>query len=195
MSSAAQQYQKILDAHRWRITTSDYMRMAEAGTWSEDDKVELIHGEIINMSPINSLHAGTVNRIHAFILRVLGDACIVAVQNPIEIPDHSMPEPDIVVARYREDYYTSRHPQPDDILLIIEVADTSMPMDKHVKTPLYAEAGIPEYWIVDLQRKCIEVYRKPQKDRYTEFHEFTGADTFHCALWEGEIRVGDLLIV
>ena len=111
MSSADQQYQKILDAHRWRITTSDYMLMAEAGTWSEDDKVELIHGEIITMSPINSLHAGTVNRIHAFILKLLGDSCIVAVQNPIEIPDHSMPEPDIVVARYREDYYTSRHPR------------------------------------------------------------------------------------
>ena len=70
-----------------------------------------------------------------------------------------------------------------------------MPMAKHVKTPLYAEAGIPEYWIVDLQRKCIDVYRKPQKDRYMEIHEFHGTDTFQCELWEGDICVGDLLIV
>jgi Uma2 family endonuclease len=195
MSSSVLKYQKILDAHRWRVTTGEYLRMVESGTWTKDDNVELIRGEIINMSPINSQHAGTVKRIKSFLERLLYGKYIIGVQDPIEIPEHSMPQPDITIARYRDDYYTSRHPQPQDILLIIEVADTSLPVDKFVKEPLYAEANIPEYWIVDLQRKCIEVHKHPIDAKYTNTHEYQPDETFRCELVNGDIRVADLLII
>ncbi|GIV98280.1 MAG: hypothetical protein KatS3mg057_2937 [Herpetosiphonaceae bacterium] len=137
------------------FTVTEYERMVEAGILAEDDRVELLEGEILTMSPVGSRHVATVNRLNALLNRLVGAQCIVSVQNPIRLSQHSEPEPDIALLRSRADYYAHQLASPTDILLIIEVADTSLDYDRQVKIPLYAQAGIPEVWIVDLDHDCV----------------------------------------
>ncbi len=148
------------------LTVSEYHKMAEAGILTEDDRVELIHGEIIEMSPIGSKHAGHVNRIMAFFMKQIGNLAIVSVQNPVVTGAYSEPEPDIAILRYRADFYEDSHPQPEDVFLIIEVADTSLDYDRDTKMKLYATAGIPEFWIINLEDEQIEVHKNPAQDKY-----------------------------
>lgn len=148
------------------LTVSEYHKMAEAGILTEDDRVELIHGEIIEMSPIGSLHSGYVKRINNLFNRLLEGHYIVSVQDPIYIDKFSEPEPDIAVLRYREDFYEKSHPRPEDVFLLIEVADTSLYYDRITKLKLYANAGIPEFWIINLEDAQIEVFKKPVQDGY-----------------------------
>src|SRR3989442_14089199 len=140
------------------FNVDEFYRMAEVGLLSEDDRVELIEGEIIEMSPIGSTHGGTVNRFSAFFNRKLGDITIVSVQKPVRIDDFSEPQPDIALLKPRKDFYSKSHPTPGDVLVIIVVADTSLECDRHVKLPLYARAGIPEAWLMVLRNDTIEVY-------------------------------------
>jgi Uma2 family endonuclease len=151
---------------RYRFTVFDYHRMAEAGILGEDDRVELIDGEIIDMGAIGSRHAGCVNRLNRILTRELGDRAVVGVQNPVRLSDLSEPQPDVGVMKPRQDGYGARHPAPSDVLLIIEVADSSLPVDTEVKAPLYATAGIPEFWIVDLEGAAVDVFRDPVAARY-----------------------------
>jgi len=151
---------------RYLFTTDDYHRMLEARILTPDDRVELIRGEVVVMSPINARHAACVARLSESIFdRVQMTVCI-RVQSPIVIADHSEPEPDVVLARRREDQYVAGHPQPENVLLVVEVCDTTIDRDRGVKVPLYAEAGIAEVWLVNLTRDEVEVYRDPEDARY-----------------------------
>lgn len=154
------QYQK----HYFNV--DEYYRMAEVGLLSARDRVELIEGEIVEMSPIGSTHAGTVDRSSAFLNLKLGKAVIVRVQNPIRLDDFSEPQPDLALLKPREDFYSKSHPSAEDVLVVIEVADTSVDYDRNVKLPLYARAGIPEAWLMVLSKDVIEVYSQPKNGKY-----------------------------
>lgn len=160
----------------WLFTVEDYHRMGEVGILSEDDRVELLEGEIVQMIPIGSRHASCVGRFtHQLISRFRSKA-IVFPQNPINIDNHSEPQPDISVLRNRKDFYADSHPTPDDILLVVEVMDSSVDIDRHVKLPLYAQAGIPEVWLVDLEQRCIEKYVQPEQKQYQTMKRFDRQD-------------------
>lgn len=148
------------------FNVDQYYRMAEVGLLSPKDRVELIEGEIVEMSPIGCTHAGTVDRSSRFLIRKLSDAVQVRVQNPIRLSDFSEPQPDITLLRPREDFYTNSHPTSEDVLVVIEVADTSLNYDRNVKLPLYARAGIPEAWLMILPKDVIEVHSQPKDGKY-----------------------------
>ena len=182
------QYQKRF------FTVDEYYRMAEVGLLSEDDRVELIEGEIVEMSPIGSMHAGTVSRSNAFLNRKLGDAVIVSVQNPIRISDFSEPEPDLALLKPRKDFYTKAHPTAEDVLVVIEVADTSLNYDRNVKLPLYARAGIPEAWLMVLPKDIIEVHSQPENGKYKKIQRLRRGKTLVSSTLPGfACKVEDLL--
>lgn len=168
--------------HRHRLTVSDYQRMGEAGILDQNARVELIAGEIIDMAPIGSLHAGTVKRLIRMLERTVLDAAVLSVQDPLVLGPYSEPEPDVALLKPRGDFYTATHPVPDDVLLIIEVADTTVRYDREVKVPLYASAGIPEVWLIDLARKAVEVYRQPSAQGYREVLRPHSSEPLRCAL-------------
>jgi len=151
---------------RWIFNVDDYHRMAEAGILTEDDRVELIEGEIIKMSSIGSRHAGCVNRLTMFFARKVGQEAIVSVQNPFRIGSFSEPQPDITLLKARDDFYSQSHATPEDVLLVIEVADSSIGYDRKVKMYLYARAGIQEAWVVNLPEDKLEAYSKPVNGSY-----------------------------
>jgi Uma2 family endonuclease len=153
---------------RVRFTVDDYHRMADAGILDEDDRVELIDGEIVRMSPIGPEHAGTTKTLNRLLTLTLGDAAMIGVQDPVRLADDTEPEPDLSVLRPRADFYRDSHPVPAEILLLIEVADTSLLADRLVKIPRYARAGIPEVWLVDLDHRRIERYRRPSAAGYED---------------------------
>ena len=149
------------------LTDAEYHKMAEAGILTKDDRVELINGEIITMGPINSLHAGRVNRIATLFHQLLPfNKAVIAVQNPVTFDDHSEPEPDISILHFRNDYYSGSHPTPEEVYLIIEVANSSILYDREVKSLLYAKANIPEYWIINLEKEEIEIFHQPSKNGF-----------------------------
>lgn len=150
------------------FTVSDYHKMAEAGILPEGDRVELIEGEIVRMNPTGSRHAACVRRVDTFLNRTADLGAIVSVQSPILLPDLSEPEPDVALLRPRADFYAEGHPQPDDVLLLIEVSDTTLDYDRNVKLPLYARFGIPETWIVDLGSDMIETHSGPAGGIYRD---------------------------
>lgn len=156
---------------RRTFTVTEYERMASAGILNEDDRVELLEGEIIAMSPIGSLHAACVNRLNSLLTTAVGRAAVVSVQNPIRLTDFSEPEPDVALLRPRSDFYAQSHPTPADALLLIEVADTSLPYDRDTKIPLYARATIPEVWLVDLERETVTQYTRPSGEVYREVNQ------------------------
>ncbi len=144
---------------RHRLTVDEYHRMGEAGIFGEDDRVELIDGELIDMTPIGSRHAYVVDLINRLFTKEASQDRLVRVQNPIQLGEYGEPEPDLAVVRNAA--YFDRHPQAADVLLIIEVSETSLNYDKSIKVPYYARYEIPEVWIIDLDGKRITVNRKP----------------------------------
>ena len=158
---------KVQEITRRRFTVHEYHRMAEAGILHEDDRVELIDGEIIEMSPIGERHAACVRRLIGLLTRRIGDAAILDVQNPVRLWESAEPQPDLTLLRPRDDLYAAGHPPPEDVLLLIEVSDTSLAYDKNVKLPLYARAGIPEVFVVDLVNEAIERHTEPTEDGYS----------------------------
>ena len=153
---------------RRRFTVAEYHQMAQAGILGEDDRVELIEGEIVEMPPIGDRHAASVDRLTERFVQRFSDAAIVRVQNPVRLGEHSEPQPDLALLRRRADFYASGHPAPPDVLLLVEVADTSAEFDRRVKVPLYARGGIPEVWLVDLEEEAIEIHRRPSAQGYQE---------------------------
>jgi len=147
-----------LPISRYYFTVAEFERMGEAGVFTKDARLELIEGEIIEMSPISSRHAACVNFLSRLLNRTVGDIALVSTQNPIRLDDFSEPEPDIALLRLRDDFYRNAHPTPADVLLIIEVADTTLAYDRQVKAPLYAKAGVGEVWIINLMEEQIETY-------------------------------------
>lgn len=168
---------ELIAARRRPFTVSEYYRMAETDILTEEDRVELIAGQIVAMSPIGSRHAACVDRLNGLLHRQPGPAFIVRVQSPIALDAYSEPEPDVVLLRPRPDFYADAHPTASDVLLAIEVADTSVDYDREVKLPLYTQGGLPEVWLIDLQKSRIEVYARPQGDAYQQRVEVTADAT------------------
>lgn len=148
-----------LPVSRRRFTVDEYERMADAGILAEDDRVELVGGEIVEMAPIGPAHAGCVKRLLRLFTALLGDRAMVSVQDPVRLGVDSEPQPDIALLRPRSDFYSTRHPEPADVLLVVEVAMASASYDRLVKLPLYASAGLPQAWLVDLESRSLEIYR------------------------------------
>lgn len=150
------------------FTVDDYYRMA-AGVFAEDERVELIEGEIIEMSPAGSRHAGCVIKLNALLHERKEDSpIIIGVHNPVRLNDGTEPQPDIAVLRWRDDYYVGAHPTPADVLLVIEVADSSLVLDLGMKAKSYARAGIPEYWVFDLVKNETVFHAHPENGVYKE---------------------------
>jgi Uma2 family endonuclease len=151
---------------RHRFTVAEYERMGQIGIFSEDERVELVNGEIVEMSPIGERHAGCVGLLTQLITLLLQSSAVVWVKNPIRLDDHSEPQPDIAVLKPRADFYRRSKPTPADVLLVIEVSDTTLEYDRQIKVPLYARAGIAEVWIVNLSDERVETYRDPSGGAY-----------------------------
>lgn len=171
--------------HRW--TVEEYQKMGEVGLLTEDSRVELIEGDIIEMAPIGSNHAGHVNHLVGILWRQLYGKAVVAGQNPVVLNDRSETQPDIAVLRWRDDFYRTTHPMPADVFLLIEVADTTARYDREVKIPLYARNGIPEAWLLDLRQRYLEVYRQPQQGQYRQVTE-------HRVGWISPASCADVMI-
>ena len=149
-----------------RFTVSEYHQMAQAGILGEDDRVELIDGEVTEMTPIGRRHAATVKRLTRIFVVTFGDDAIVGVQDPVVLSEYTEPQPDLALLRPRPDYYASGHPTPEDIFLLVEVAETSADLDRRVKVPRYARSGIPEVWLVDLEQETVTIYHDPTSEGY-----------------------------
>jgi len=149
-----------------RFNVDEYYAMARAGILSESDRVELIEGEIVTMRPIGVAHASAVDRAAHTLMRSVAGRAIVRVQNPIRVDAFSEPQPDITLLRPRDDFYRRAHPGPADILLVIEIADSSLRYDRHIKAPLYARHRIVQYWLVDLAAGTVTSYASPEGAAY-----------------------------
>jgi len=159
-----------VQAPRRLFTVDQFHRMAAAAIFGEHDRIELLSGEIVEMTPIGSRHAACVSRLIHLLGPHLGEGAILRIQDPVRLDDYSEPQPDLAVVKSRADFYRDAHPGAADVLLVIEVADTSAEIDRTVKVPLYARAGVREVWIIDLNANQIDVYRRPSSGSYLE-HE------------------------
>jgi len=168
--------------------------MAETGVLRPDARVELLDGRIIDMSPIGSTHAGTVKRLIRIFNKVARDRWVISVQDPLRLDDHSEPEPDFMLLKPSPDDYTSRHPQPDEVFLLVEVADASLDYDREEKLPAYGRAGVAEVWIVNLNELTIEVYREPHFTGYGSKTILRAGDTIApLAFPDAAVDVAELL--
>ena len=175
-----------------RFNVDEYHRMAEAGILGREDRVQLIDGEVVVMAAIGSSHVAAVSRLTRLFSRACDDQ-IVQVQGPVRLGVWSEPEPDICILRPKDDYYEAAHATPKDVLLVVEVSDTSVAFDREVKLPLYARAGIVEYWIVDVNARSVEVHLDPGPEGYRRFAEFLrGESLTPAALPDVTLRVDDI---
>jgi Uma2 family endonuclease len=176
------------------ISIDDYHRMAADGLFSEDDRVELIEGEIVEMTPIGDRHSGSVRRLDDLFTTALGRRALVDKQHPVRLGDWSEPEPDLALLVRREDYYTSGTPTAEDVFLVVEVADSSVGYDRSVKVPLYARQGIREVWLLNLPGDILEVYRQPRPGGYREVRRLRRGDSIAAeAFPDVTFPVSDLL--
>jgi len=179
---------------RRKLTADEYQRMGETGIFHEDDRVELIDGELYEMTPIGDGHIGAIDSLNSLLNRLLGDRAIVSIQNPIQVGDHHEPQPDVTVLRPRADDYASAVPIAEDVLLVVEVADSSADYDRGTKAPLYARGGIAELWIVDLNRDHLAAYREPTSAGYATTRVLRrGESICPLAFPELEITVDEIL--
>lgn len=155
-----------VDVTRRPFTVGEYHRMVAAGILGENDRVELLEGEIVEMGPIGSRHAACVDRLAQLLFERFADRALVRVQNPVTLGRRSEPQPDVALVEPKPGGYARAHPRADQILLLVEVAETSGSSDRTLKLPLYARSGVPEVWLVDLEGDRIEVYRDPGTEGY-----------------------------
>lgn len=151
----------LTDIHEWQ-------RLGEANIFPPNSRLELIEGEILEMAPIGCNHSGHLMRIMHYFAQVVGENALLNAQNPLQLGDISEPEPDFMLLRPRADFYSSQHPVAADVLLLIEIADSSLAFDQTQKLRLYAMHHIAEYWIINLNNHCLEVYREPQGETYAQ---------------------------
>ena len=175
----------VVAQQTYRFTAEEYHRMGEVGILPPDVRVELVGGEIKRMPPIHPPHASIVNRLNAVLAAKLQGQSVVAIQNPIQLDDYNEPQPDVSVLRFRDDYYGNQHPTPVDVLLVIEVADSSLSYDRDEKMPLYGRAGIPEAWLVDVQSGTITVFTEPQASGYGQQRMMSRGDEIVSVSVEG----------
>ena len=161
----------------WRFTVDDYYAMAEAGILTHDERVELINGEIIEMSPIGDRHAYSVDEIIDLFFAQLRSRARVRCQNPVRLDGLREIQPDIAILRLRDGLYSTGHPGPADVFLLIEVSDSTLAYDRNVKLPMYANAGIPEIWIVNIPNGVVEVYMDPTAGEYRTRRVFRSEET------------------
>jgi Uma2 family endonuclease len=179
---------------RHRLDVGAYYKMAEAGILAPNDRVELIDGEIFDMVPIGSAHTGKTNRLNWLFARAAADGhVLVSVQSPLRLDVHNEPEPDLLLLKPRADHYQSRHPNAADVLLLVEVSETSLAYDRGTKLALYARFGVPEVWIVDLIGAAVEVYREPAGDAYALKERLTSGSLAPVLVAGVMIDAGELL--
>ena len=176
------------------FTVDEYYRMADAGIFGPEERLELIEGEIIEMSPVGDRHIACVNRATALFGSRLAGKAMVSVQNPVRLDRFSEPQPDIVLARPREDYYAGKRLSSEDTFLVVEISDTTVRYDRNRKMPLYAKAAVPELWIENLQENVILVYRNPRENTFSTSLVFRHGDSISLhAFPEFVFRVDELL--
>lgn len=176
------------------FSIAEYDQMVATGILRDDDRLELIEGEIIAMSPIGPHHAAGVRRLDRILSRLLGDRSLISVQCPVAIPNWSEPNPDLALLVPRADFYLEAHPLPRQVQVLIEVADSSFTYDTQVKAPMYAKAGVCEYWVVDLNTDRILVYTRPRAGRYSVVRAYAAGEHFTSQRFPGiKFVVGDLL--
>jgi Uma2 family endonuclease len=183
--------QAVLSRHRFDV--DEYHAMVRAGILMEGDRIELIDGELVEMHTIGSRHLACVIRLNHLLVPPLAVRARVSIQGSMRLDRYSEPEPDVLVLRPRADDYASAHPGPADVLLAIEVADTSLAYDRTVKLPLYARAGIAEVWIVDLEARAVEVHREPSADGYRRFELVRERRIVPAAFPDLELELADIL--
>jgi Uma2 family endonuclease len=153
---------------RHRITVDEYLRMGEVGLFAPDARVELIEGEVFDMAPIGDGHNGKVDRLNRIFIRAVGDSAIVRTQGSTRLGELSMPQPDLALLTPREDFYEHGGSSAADILLVVEVSDSTLRFDRDIKMPLYARHGVPEAWIVDVQHRELRIWRTPRDGNYLD---------------------------
>jgi len=179
---------------RYQFTVAEFHRMADAGVFSEHDRVELIDGEVIEMTPIGSRHAACVNRLNRLLSTQVGNDLIVSVQNPLLLDGRTEVQPDLAVLRFRQDFYAESHPTPDDVSLVIEVSDLSLLYDKGIKARLYARSGVPELWVVDLSGGTLEAMWEPSGGTFSHSRILGRDDAAEPTRLPGiTVRVSDVL--
>jgi Uma2 family endonuclease len=179
---------------RHRLDVRAYYRMAEAGILAPNDRVELIDGEIFDMVPIGSGHAAKTDRLTRLFARAATDGLAhLSVQRPLRLDPWNEPEPDVMLLKTRADDYQDRHPGAADVLLLVEVSQSSLSHDRGTKVPLYAKFGVPEVWIIDLNGAAIEVYRKPEGDAYALKERLTSGSLAPVLVAGVMIDAGELL--
>jgi Uma2 family endonuclease len=180
-------------AKHW-ITADEYERMGEAGIFCPDFQLELLEGEIYEMSPIGSSHAACVKALGLLLNQLFGGVMLVSTQDPIRLDDYSEPQPDLALLRWRDDFYRRAHPTSADVLLVIEVADTTVDSDRRIKLPLYAKADIKEVWLVNLPEEKIELYAEPSGGAYQITRDFKRGEEVQAHSIEG-LRVGVVAVI
>lgn len=176
-----------------RFSVEEYHRLALSGILKEEDKVELVQGEIVEMSPIGPKHASTVTRIVRLLTEIFRDQYLISPQNPIQLGLDSEPEPDIVILKEKADFYATRHPKAEEVVFIIEVADSTLQYDKEVKLALYAQSGIAEYWIVDLQAHQLMIHSFPDGNTYQQLKCFQSGEDVFSTLLPNTIALVDVM--
>jgi Uma2 family endonuclease len=191
----ALQVEETTEVKRHFVSLEEYERMCEAGVFEPEARVELIRGQIIDMTPPGPAHEASVARLHRVFSKLVGDIALVWPQgNAIRLPmSHSRPQPDVTILRWRDDYYPDKRPFPEDITLLVEVADTSLKLDRGSKLRLYAEAVIHEYWVVNLTDNVIEVYTEPAEGKYKSVRKARRGETLQLPENFGSIAVNDVL--
>ncbi len=180
-------------AKRW-ITADEYERMGEAGIFPPDARLELIEGEIFEMSPIGNTHAACVKFLNGLLNRLFGGAFITGVQDPVRLNEFSAPQPDLSLLRWRDDYYRGMTPTSADVLLVIEAADSTIVTDRLVKIPLYARAGVAEAWVVNIPEGRVEIYSASSGGAYQRAEVFARGAEARSHTVEGlAVGVGELL--
>ena len=184
----------FVQMQRRLFTVQEYHLMGEAGILSEDDRVELIEGEIVQMAAIGTRHATCVRRLIRQFRQLPEESAILDVQNPIQLTERTEPQPDVVLLQFRLDYYETAHPMPSEVLLLVEVSDSTIDFDRDVKVPNYARSDIQEVWLWDLEVNCLEVYRQPTANGYTSMQKFErGEMVSPLAFPEFEVSVDFIL--
>ena len=176
----------LTDIHEWR-------KLGEANIFPPESHLELIEGEILEMAPIGFNHAGHVIRLNKLFNKVVGEHAIISIQNPLQLSNLSEPEPDFALLRPDADDYTTRHPNAEDVLLLIEVADSSFHYDQNEKQRLYARYQIPEYWLINLNNSTIEIYRQPCESIYQQKTTLKVGDSITLSQLDIMINVNDIL--
>ncbi|AFZ47419.1 protein of unknown function DUF820 [Cyanobacterium stanieri PCC 7202] len=167
----------MLTLPRKKFDLEEYHQIVASGVLRENYSIELINGEIFEMSPVGFRHAACVNKLNQLLNLQLGNKVIISVQNPIKLNNNSEPQPDLVLLKPRDDFYATQHPTPADIFLLIEVADSSIDYDRTFKIPIYAENKIQEVWLIDLNQNLLEVYQNPQTNYYQNITKLSSKDS------------------